>query len=362
VTRRPRRSTPRTRGGRVTIADVAREAGVSKSTVSRAVNDPQSVHPSTLAEVLDVVRRLDFAPNVNARSLTTGRTLVIGVVVSDIQVPFFTSVARAVQDVARAAGYLTLIGNSDERPDTENELIRAFASRMVDGLIVTPTAGENSALREIASRIPIVTVDRLVQGVPGTCVLSDNYSGALAAMRHLVELGHRRIAYVSSSLDKSSTVERMNGYRAGLEEAGIPFEPMLLRAGDYHLDAVTAASTELLRGAGPTAVLTSEASVSVGVLHAAHAIGLAVPTDLSVLSFDPLDWASPDLTAVLQDTARLGMEAMTSLLRQIDSLDGTTPVAPVVRVPTRLVIRASCAPPLVGSGKAPGPPVGVHSE
>src|SRR3954451_7253480 len=143
--RSPRRAAPRNGDGRATIADVAREAGVSKATVSRAVNAPQSVHPETLEHVLGVVRRLGFAPNLNARSLTTGRTLVIGVVVSDIQVPFFTSMARAVQDAARAHGYLTLVGNSDERPDAEDDLIRAFASRMVDGLIVTPAAGENVA-------------------------------------------------------------------------------------------------------------------------------------------------------------------------------------------------------------------------
>jgi LacI family transcriptional regulator len=344
--RSPRRTAPRPADARVTIADVAREAGVSKATVSRAVNAPDSVHPETLEHVLGVVRRLGFAPNLNARSLTTGRTLVIGVVVSDIQVPFFTSVARAVQDAARAHGYLTLVGNSDERAATEDELLRAFASRMVDGLVVTPAAGDNMALREIAPRIPVVTVDRIVDDVPAAArIVSDNFAGALNATRHLLGLGHRRIAYLSSPLDKSSALERYRGFRAGLDEAGIAFEPALLRAGDYHVDAVMGAASELLRVARPTAALTSEASVSVGVLRAAEALGLKVPTDLSVLGFDPLDWASPDLSAVCQDTERLGREAIGRLLRRLRA--GAGPAAPtdVVRVPTRLVVRDSCAPP-----------------
>jgi LacI family transcriptional regulator len=330
---------------RVTIADVAREAGVSKATVSRAVNVPASVHPETLEHVLGVVQRLGFAPNLNARSLTTGRTLVIGVVVSDIQVPFFTSMARAVQDAARARGYLTLVGNSDERPETEDELIRAFASRMVDGLVVTPAAGPSLALREIAPRIPVVTVDRIVDDVPAARIVSDNFAGALNATRHLLGLGHRHIAYLSSPLNKSSAVERYRGYRAGLEEAGIAFDTRLLRAGDYHVDAVMAGAVELLRDARPTAALTSEASVSVGVLRAAEVLGLVVPTDLSVLGFDPLDWASPELTAVCQDTERLGGEAMRRLLRRLEGGGDAPPATDVVRVPTRLVVRESCAPP-----------------
>jgi LacI family transcriptional regulator len=337
----PRRSVER----RVTIADVAREAQVSKATVSRALNAPEALRPDTLEHVLGVVARLGFAPNLNARSLTTGRTLVIGVVVSDIQVPFFTSVARAVQDAAHAHGYLTLVGNSDERAEAEDDLIRAFASRMVDGLIVTPAAGDNRALREVAPRIPVVTVDRIVDGVPAARIVSDNFAGALNATRHLLGLGHRRVAYLSSPLDKSSAVERYRGFRAGLDEAGIAFDPRLLRAGDYHVEAVAASASEMLEEMRPTAALTSEASISVGVLRAAEGLGWRVPDDLSVLGFDPLDWGSPELSAVVQDTERLGGEAMGRLLRRLERGDGAPPAADVVRVPTRLMVRASCAPP-----------------
>lgn len=334
---------------RATIADVAREAGVSKATVSRALNAPQSVSASTREHVLGVVARLGFAPNLNARSLTTGRTLVIGVVVSDIQVPFFTAVARAVQDAARAHGYLTLVGNSDERAATEDELIRAFASRMVDGLVVTPAAGDNAALRELAPRIPVVTVDRIVEDVPAARIVSDNYAGALNATRHLVGLGHTRIAYLSSPLNKSSALERYRGYRAGLDEAGLAFDPELLRAGDYHVEAVTSGVVDLLREARPTAALTSEASVSAGVLRAAAALGLEIPRDLSLLGFDALEFASPELSAVLQDTERLGREAIGRLMRRLRAGDGAGAAGPsgdVVRVPTRLLVRGSCAPPL----------------
>lgn len=330
---------------RVTIADVAREAGVSKATVSRALNSPGAVGAETRSHVLDVVARLGFAPNLNARSLTTGKTQVIGVVVSDIQVPFFTSVARAVQNAAHARGYLTLVGNSDELPATEDALIRAFASRRVDGLIVTPAAGPADALLEVARHIPVVTVDRVIEGVPGACVVSDNYAGSLNATRHVLGLGHRDVAYLSSPLDKSSAVERYRGYRAGLEEAGVPFRPELLRVGDYHADAVEGAARSMLAEHAPTAVLTSEASISVGALRAAQALELRVPDDLSLLGFDDLDWTSPELTVVLQDTERLGREAMTRLLALLDGGADEPPSSDVVRVPTRLKVRASCAPP-----------------
>jgi LacI family transcriptional regulator len=343
-----RRAPGRRPSGRATIADVAREAGVSKATVSRALNAPESVHPETRDHVLSVVNELGFAPNLNARSLTTGRTLVIGVVVSDIQVPFFTSVARSIQNVAHEAGYLTLLGNSDERPEVEDELVRAFAARMVDGLIVTPAAGDNAALRQVAAAIPVVTLDRIVHGVPGARIVSDNHAGALNATRHLLGLGHRSIAYLSSPLNKSSAVERYRGYRDALEEAGVPFDPRLLRAGDYHVDTVAREATELLTEAKPTATLTSEASVTMGVLRAAQGLGLRVPDDLSVLGFDPLELTSPELTVVCQDTERLGAEAMRRLVRRLVPADGDgdDPMAvDLVRVPTRLIVRDSCAPP-----------------
>jgi LacI family transcriptional regulator len=343
-----RRGPVRRAGARATIADVAREAGVSKATVSRALNAPESVHPETRDHVLAVVAELGFAPNLNARSLTTGRTLVIGVVLSDIQVPFFTSVARAVQNVAHEAGYLTLLGNSDERPEVEDELVRAFAARMVDGLIVTPAAGDNVALRQVSQAIPVVTLDRIVQGVPGARIVSDNHAGALNATRHLLGLGHRSIAYLSSPLNKSSAVERYRGYRDGLEEAGVAFDPRLLRAGDYHVDAVEHETTKLLTEHRPTAVLTSEASVTMGALRAAQALGLRIPEDLSLLGFDPLELTSPDLTVVCQDTERLGAEAMRRLMRRLTPDGGEVPGAvgvDLVRVPTRLVVRDSCAPP-----------------
>ena len=342
-----RRGPARRSGGRATIADVARRAGVSKATVSRSLNAPDSVHPETRDHVLAVVDELGFAPNLNARSLTTGRTLVVGVVLSDIQVPFFTSVGRAIQNVAHEGGYLTLLGNSDERPEVEDELVRAFAARMVDGLIVTPAAGDNAALRQVARSIPVVTLDRIVQGVPGARIVSDNHAGALNASRHLLGLGHRKIAYLSSPLNKSSAVERYRGYRDALEEAGIAFDPRLLRAGTYDVDTVARETTALLTEHRPTAVLTSEASVTMGALRAAQALGLRVPEDLSVLGFDALELTTPELTVVLQDTERLGAEAMRRLMRRIDAraggLDGGDGVD-VVRVPTRLIKRDSCAP------------------
>lgn len=249
----PRHRPGSSNGGRVTIDDVAREAGVSTATVSRVLNDARHVRAETRQRVAAVVERLNYRPSATAQSLATGRTLVIGVVVSDISIPFFTTVAHAIQNAAMRRNYLMLLGSSDERCDSEDDLVRAFAARMVDGLIVSPAVGENRLLREVVQTTPVVLVDRLVEGLDVDAVLSANREGVREATAYLLGLGHERIAYVTDRLDKTSTVERLAGYEDAMMAAGIEVDPALRWIVDYHPESAQRAVRRFLRRHNPTA-------------------------------------------------------------------------------------------------------------
>jgi LacI family transcriptional regulator len=340
--------------GRATIDDVARVAGVSTATVSRALSGAPWVREETRERVLVAAKTLDYRPSITAQSLTTGRSLVIGIIVSDIQIPFFTTVARGIQNVAHRHGYLTLIGNSDELAAQEDELVRAFTARMVDGLIVSPSAGQNTQLRETAGRVPLVLVDRLVPGLETDAVLSANLEGARAAANHLLALGHRRIAYATDKPDKTSSEERLAGFRAAIGEAGIPADPNLVWVVDYHAAPAERRIRELLRRHRPTALIASEGSITLGSLRAAQDLGMTIPGDLSLVGFDQLDWGTattPPISVVSQDAERIGATAARMLIRQLGRSAGTPPRAPVTeRIATALVERASCAAPAGAAG------------
>ena len=339
---------PAARPARATIDDVARAADVSKATVSRALSGAAYVRSETRERVVAAAEALDFRPSPTAQSLTTGRSMMIGIVVSDLEIPFFTTVARGIQNAAQGHGYLTLVGNSDERERTEDELVDAFMARMVDGLIITPSATPNSRLREVAGVIPLVLVDRLVPGLDADAVLSDNHAGARAATEHLLALGHRRIAYVTDEPDKTSTAERLAGFRAAMAEGGGDGDRVWVV--DYHALAAEAAIRERLEAERPTALLASEGSITLGALRAIHDLGWRVPEDISLIGFDQLDWGTattPPITVVSQDAEEIGARAAALLLRRLRKgrRSGTSAAPAVERVPTELVLRASTAAP-----------------
>jgi LacI family transcriptional regulator len=333
---------------RVTIVDVANDAGVSKATVSRVLNDGIHVREQTRERVLEAVQRLGFRPSRTAQSLATGRTLLIGVVVSDITIPFFTRVARAIQDRATRRGYLVLVGNSDERAASEDDLVRAFEARMVDGLIVVPAVGLHETLVSASRRVPLVLVDRLLDELPADAVLADNTAGAREAVEHLLALGHRRIAYVTDALDKTSTLERLAGYEEAFRRAGVGVSEDLIWVVDYHTDAAERSVVQLLRRHRPTAVVAAEGSITLGVFRATRRLGLHVPRELSIIGFDQLDWSSatdPPLTVVSQDAEGIGTHAVDLLMRRV-AQGASADLSPRIRrVPTRLIVRDSCAAP-----------------
>jgi LacI family transcriptional regulator len=341
---------PRPPAARATIDDVASAAGVSKATVSRALSGAAYVRAETRERVLAAADALGFRPSPTAQSLTTGRSMMIGIIVSDLEIPFFTTVARGIQNVASGRGYLTLVGNSDESGKTEDELVDAFIARMVDGLIITPSATQNARLREVADQVPLVLVDRLVPGLEADAVLADNFSGARGATEHLLALGHRRIAYATDEPNKTSSAERLAGFHAAIAAAGADGRAWVV---DYHAPAAEVAIREHLGAERPTALLASEGSITLGALRAIHGLGWRVPDDISLIGFDQLDWGTattPPITVVSQDAEQIGARAAALLLRRLRAgRRASQPAAPTVeRVPTELELRASTAAPRAG--------------
>ena len=332
-----------------TLKDVAREAGVSSATVSRYLNGTARLTDSTRADVERAIRGLGYRPNRVARRLrvTSGHAHLIGLLIPDMQNPFFTDIGRGVEDLARARGYTVILGHSDDSVPREELYLDLFRSESVDGIIL-PTVRQGHIEADDLTRdgIPVVCVDRSAACCVDT-VVSDNERGAREATDHLIGLGHRRIGFVSGLPDISTSRERLAGYRAALGAAGLEAEAFV-RAGDSRQQSGLDRTRELLDLPDPpTAILAGNNLMTLGALSAIRERGLRVPQDLSLVSYDDVPWASafnPPLTAVSQPGYEMGRHAAALLLRRIESPD--VPVEVTVLEPS-LIVRGS-------SGKAPG--------
>jgi LacI family transcriptional regulator len=307
-----------------TIRDVARQAGVSIASVSRVVNGREGVGTEITERVRQAVSELGFQPNSVASSLKTARTHILACVIPDISNPFFPELVRAVEDAARAAGYATLLCNTDDDPDKEADYLRLLDRRRVDGLILIPCHDEAppAALLHLAARgTPVIIVDRRMDGFACDIVLTDNRHGGRLAARHLLELGHRRIGILNRAPDTSTARERDAGFRAELSPAGA-YDPALVRLGRYNLESGRAMAADLLASpVRPTAILAGNDLLAIGALQAAADLGLRVPEDLSVVGFDGILLSQavvPRLTTVAQPIYRLGELAVQLVLRPPD--------------------------------------------
>jgi len=328
----------------VTARDVARRAGVSTSTVSHVLNGMRIVSEELRERVLAAARDLHYEPNAVARSLKIKRSNAIGLVISDIGNPFFTAVVRGAEDVASARGYTLILGNTDEDPAKEAAYLRALAARRVDGLILAPAGQPHDYLaRLVRNEFPLVFLDREVPGMPIPAVLLDSVGAARAAVGHLIRLGHTRIAMVAGREKISSTTDRIAGYRAALDEAGIQFDPALVVTGGSRTEqACTATEAVLNLDPRPTAVFVANNLMTIGAVAAIQGRGLEIPRDVALVGFDDFSWADvfrPRLTTIAQPTYDLGRIAADILVRRIE---GETNVPMRVVLRGRLVIRGSC--------------------
>ena len=328
-------------GQRPTIKDVAAGAGVSLKTVSRVLNGEGSVAPDTALRVRAAVKALGYQRNEPAANLRRRgqSTSIIGLVIEDVANPFYSVLAGAVEQVAHANDCLLMVASSDEDPRQEVEVIRAFCSRHVDGLIVVPTGAEHSfLLPEMAAGTAVVFVDRPGVGVDGDSVVAANASGTAEAVAHLLDQGHVRIGYLGDDPAVYTAAERYAGYRQALEGAGLDLDESLVRLGVSDITAAEASADELITLADPpTALFGGNNRLTIGVLRAARRDG----RDVAVVGFDDFELADmlePPVTVVSQDTFALGRTAAELLFRR---LGGDRRPSQHVVLDTTLVIRGS---------------------
>jgi len=324
---------------------VARELGISVATVSRALSRPELLRRETRERVMTVVERLGYRPNLLARGLRRGQTRAILLVVPTLS-PFFLEIFAGAEEVTRQAGFTLLLGNSNRDPEKEKACFDQVASGQADGIILltglVPSAYADGKL----PLPPLVTVlERLPRQSSVPVIRTDHQAGALEATRHLIELGHRRIAHICGSKATPSTARRLEGYREALAAAGLPAPPELLYPGDFLMQSGAAGMEKLLQLAEPpTAVLCGNDEMAFGAIRMLHKLDLSVPGDVSIVGFDDQNMAefyNPPLTTVHIPRHELGRRAALELIEQLEGRD----VAREVVLPTRLVIRESTAGP-----------------
>jgi LacI family transcriptional regulator len=339
---------------RVTIRQLARLSGVSVGTVSRALNGYADVSPATRETIMRLAEELDYTPQAAARTLVTQRSHVIGVVLEtgeghpDVQHPFFHEVLAGLKERVGAAGSDLLLFAS-EHPGNgfgSHTYLKRARHHHVDGVVLMGVDAESAEVGRLArSELPCVGVDLELDGPRAGFVISDNAVGAALAVRHLHELGHRRIATVTGLMSSRPGVDRLRGYRDELKRLDLAFRDEYVAYGDFYVDSGRAAITRLLAlDEPPTAVFAASDLMAIGAIAAAREAGVAVPEDLSVVGFDDIQLApqvQPPLTTVRQDKAGLGRAAGDALLARVAG-DGQAAVETVL--PVALVVRGSTGP------------------
>jgi LacI family transcriptional regulator len=332
---------------RSTLKQVAEKAGVSLGMAGRVLGNYGSFSDATKKKVTEAARALNYAPNIIARSLRTQLTKTIGVLISDITTFFWTTLVRGIQDKAGKAGYSVILCNSDDESENEQLYLSTLFERNVDGLIVSPTPHNHSYLKRLArSMVPLVLVDRGVKGLAVPTIKTDNQAGAYEAVKHLIDLGHDRIAIITGIPGVETSEERFTGYRQALQERGIPLRKTLIRQGHFQKDQAFSATKELVRlKRPPSAIFVSNEPMVSGCILALKESGLGIPEDIAVVGFDDPVWASymdPPLTAVSQPSYTMGILAFDYLLAQISGSGRDKKYLKDVILKPTLFIRQSC--------------------
>lgn len=341
-----------------TIKDVARRAGVSVATVSRVMNGTAPVLAQTRERILTAARELHFTPNASARSLSTRRTTALGVVLPDLHGEFFSELLRGLDRVAQQHGRHLLVSSSHHDPHGIAVALRAMHGR-VDGLIVmAPDVPANALAESLPRNLPTVLVNCAErsdtdEGPARIRMLGvDNVGGAMAMVRHLASLGHRRIGFVAGASDNADARERLIGYERAMAELGLEAPSGYRVGGDFSEESGWRAAQSLLDASPrPTAIVAANDMMALGALRAARERGLVVPADISVAGFDDIPTAryvTPPLTTVRVDVESLGAHAATLLLALMTTTDGDASPSPRTRrevLPGVLVTRDSCGPP-----------------
>ncbi len=334
----------------VTIHDVAREAGVSPATVSRAFNKNQSVGPEYVRRVKEAADRLGYRPNLVARNLRTSTSDVLTVIVPDIDNNFHTAVARGAEDVAQEAGYSVLLGNSDEDPQKEKRYIEASELHRVAGVLLCPHTRDVDISALTAHGVPVVAIDREIRADVDT-VMASNSVGAYEATMHLHSEGWKRPACISGPFELETHMKRVDGYTSAMLELGL--EPAI-SSGHYDPEGgYQAASSLMERDVPPDSFFVVNERVCIGVLRMLRERGLIMSRDVGVITFDDTPWApliTPPMSVVEQPAYEIGAQAARMLIERLQG--GANIPSRKVELATRLVVRESSRGPLSHSGNS----------
>lgn len=328
------------------ITDVARRAGVSISTVSRVLNDSDyPVRPETRQKVLEAIKELRFRPNELARSLLLKQTHTIGLIVPDISNPYYPELSLGLEATASEHGYAVIFCNTNRRPEKVEYYLDVLLQKRADGIII---AGGGTDLTQISDRILGLDTKIALVGrhhLPFPSVQVDNFGAAREATSHLLNLGHRRIAFISGPPNLTSVQDRLAGYKASLEERRISEDDRLICEGDFGAESGYSATLSLLRGdPTPTAIFAANDRMAISAMAAAADLGLRVPNDLTVVGFDDIITASlvrPALTTVSLPAYEIGTSAMRLMLKLLEGEE----CPKTVWLPTEVVVRQSSGPP-----------------
>lgn len=328
------------------LKDVAKKAGVSIATVSRALNYPDKVDSKTLARINKVIKGINYKPNRVAQRLRIkgGNRKIIGLLVPDIQNPFYVEVVRGVEDYAYSRNYALLMSNFAQSKEKEKMYLDIMKSESVDGLIVAPYDEHDAeVISLIKEGIPTVCVDRGLANVNVDTILVDNENGAFEAVELLIKKGHKRIAYIGGLPSIPTSQQRKDGYVKAFMKNNIKVDEKLIRFGDSKKESGNQITRELLKMKNPpTAIFAGNNLITLGTLETIHSLGLSIPNDVAVIGFDDMPWAislNPPLTAVKQPGYEIGKQAAGLLYQRI--MDPEKLSAKTI-LNTELIIRSSC--------------------
>jgi len=341
------------------MRDVAREAGVSVNTVSRALSGKPDVSPNTRARILKIAERLGYRPNRLARGLRSNKTFTIGVVVTDIANPFFGALVKGVEEAARKSNYSIILQDTDEDYEREKEAIQVMLAERVDGLLITPVQTKTETIEELKEAgLPFVLLGRYFDDLETDYVVTDDVQGGYLATEHLIKLGHKRIAMINGPLHISSAKERFEGYKRALAHHGVELDESLVSAGAITMeDGYQAAQALFQRRKRPTAVFCYSDFVAFGVIKAIREYGLRIPDDVAIVGYDDVDFSSyidVPLTTVRIFKEELGKQAVVLLLEKVQDevINGKNDARRGrLKLDVSLIIRESTCPKRFGTRK-----------
>ncbi|HEX6386666.1 MAG TPA: LacI family DNA-binding transcriptional regulator [Anaerolineae bacterium] len=328
---------------RVTIEDVAQAAGVSRQTVSRAINDKEEISQATKDRVLQAVQEMGYRPSRLAQGMVTQRTRTVGLVLADITNPFFPEVTRGVQDKAQHNDYNVFLCNTDAKAEAEMQVLRSLAAQHVDGIILFSHQASDEDLRSFADTYrPLVLINRVFEHPHVNILMVDNYRGGQLAAEYFIENGHTRIGVLTNAVTSLSQVRRLQGFKQEMKDHGLLLANDRIVAAPANLEGGYQAAQQLLsRHPDTTAIFTYNDLMALGAIRASSERGLRIPTDIAIIGFDDIRFAAmatPSLSSVYVDKYAIGQKAMSRLLAMINSPDN---IFPPIEMSVKLIIRES---------------------